>query len=234
MLTEKQKEQGERAVLGLLHEDFVKHRALKRHKRALEVWKMYGIPYKCTLDYLKKDLQDVVLLNDCYPLPGYPKDVKKIIVHVPQDTLPNELTPNEEKQAEINEYARQFIKYQRFDEEWKYRFLHFLDNYDFSLFTAFDFTGMNEDISLSDLNLLRNVYTRLQAEYKSNPTDYINTEPVYLDEYKEQYTSTLYELVMDNKTKQERKVRSREQKEAQELRLFEMKQQKRKEKHRGH
>lgn len=205
MLTEKQKEQGERAVLGLMHEDFAKHIALKRHKRAVDIWKRYAIPYRCAYDYLKKDLKGVVPLNDCYPLPGYPKDVKKIIVHAPQDTLPNELTPNKEKQAEIEELAQRYREYDTFTDEWNYRFLHFLQGYDFKAFKPFDFTGVNENMSYADLSLLQKVYKRLQAEYESNPTAYINTEPVYLDEYKEQYTSTLYELVMDNKTKQERK-----------------------------
>lgn len=220
MLTEKQIEQAERMIMGLSNDDVNKYRALKRHKNALEMWSRYLIPYRIAIDYLKRDLSGVVRINPCYPLPGYPKDkIKPILVHVPKDTMPDELTPNIEKQNEINEYERTLWEYRRIlknecnnDDigkpdlnEWCYKYGHLLEGYNIKSFSPFDFHGGSDKWYEGDIELMHKVFERLQKQYQSEPSKYITNEPEYKPEYDEQYTTSLFEFVFESKADKERK-----------------------------
>lgn len=218
MLTEKQKEQAERVLLGLSHDDLMKYRALKRHEAAVVMWQKYAIPYKVAYDYLKRDLSSVVRINPCYPLPGYPKDkFKPILVHVPQDTLQDGVTPNEEKQREIEELEKALSKYRQpyesnerttsecWDDVWCYKYGHLLVDYNINSFTCFDFHGGSEKMNEADEGLMRNIYERRQETYQRNASKYIACEPEYKPEYDNLYTLTLYVLVYENEAEKERK-----------------------------
>lgn len=209
-MTSEQKEKAALVVMKQMHEDMEKHNALMNHKRALEIWNNFWIPYKVAKDYLKTKSHNVINITDCYPEPGYPINADRVKVRVGVDTLPNDkFTPNEEKQAEIEQYRAKYRKWRfAYDDkdgfrEWEYRFAHFFEGYDFETFTSFDFVGSNE-LQPCDLLLLQKFYKRIGNEYEKNRNAYIQTEPIYKDEYKHLFTDNIYDLVYEGTAKAER------------------------------
>lgn len=85
MLNGKQREKAHEKILEQEGVDPVKHRAMLNHIKARYYSKRLLLPYRVCLDYIKRPkAPGEVELNDCYPLPGYPKD-KVIAVHYPRD-----------------------------------------------------------------------------------------------------------------------------------------------------
>lgn len=200
-----------------------KIKAYERHNTAKTWLALYGLPYRVALDYLKKwDNETLphkhVFINPCYPLMGYRvKDLPCII-------YPNEFIMPERVQGEtrtladlVNEWkglngypkpdilemAQEQTEHMRpwknkLDDNWKKYFAHFLGGYDFKSFSEFDFTGEQGTTPEPDINLLRNIYTRIASEYNANKDAYMNDEPLInvedINEYSEVCYKRIYEV----------------------------------------
>ena len=228
MLTEEQKAKGQIALLPTI-EDFEKARALDRHNEAVRGMELYGLPYRCYLDYLKYwDNNDMpyeerityVMINPCYPEEGYPLDKVRVVTpdDIDMDNAPRnekgriEILPFEDistlklsVQKEILHDIEPLRKWKILDDNWKRYFSHFLKGYDFESFTEFDFAGTSGQMGKEDLGLLRNIYARVLKEYENKALDnYIEEEPRTTPERLKRYTNNPYRVVWDKKTIVER------------------------------
>lgn len=201
MLTKEQEHKAQMKILEQMWIDIEKSMALERHKKAQEGMKQYGIPYRICLDYYKADTnKDTVSLNPCYPLPGY--EISKCVSVTTEDFEPKQRTDNrplrleeifsvdtlkEEKKQEVLKAISTCRTWVILDTEWERIFLHFFKGYDIGSFTEFDFYGTKNTVEPGDIQLLRNVYKRLQKKYQENPNDYLQSEPLLSD-----YDTDLY------------------------------------------
>lgn len=186
-----------------------KRLALELHKKAKrEAFKIYHLPYRCYYDYLKSRADhpgNKLMLNPCWPNPGYPID-KVIIVNKEEFDISKELANGSRPFEEVYSYdhlkpeVKEQVELIRnrfcpwgelFSDTWKKYFLKFLNGYDFTKFTCFDFFGATlgevdldgEIIDESQIGLLQSVYERLQKEYKENPSKYNYEDPLSCEEY---------------------------------------------------
>lgn len=217
MLTQ---EQRDKAKLKLLEQellDIEKAVALANHEQAQSSFYDYGLPYRVFLDYLKQPRNDNnVPINHCYPLPGFELskrvnvttndfDLSKMDSDIP--LCFNEVFCVENLKADKKAEVLRFIEDSRTwkqtgDTEWQRIFAHFLNGYDFSKFTEFDFLGTTNTLTQSDLGLLQKVYERYQEDYLQNPNDYIQSEPLLAD-YVGQFGSSPYIIHFTDEEKRE-------------------------------
>ena len=195
--------------------------SLELHKQAKkEAYKIYKLPYRVYYDYLRKRAfapTNRLMLNPCYPEPGYPID--GIIQVLENDfEIPQELLNGSRDNLYVYQYLKPEIKTQVdaikrrfcswdspdvFNEKWKSIFLKYLNGYDIESFSCFDFFGatLNElddpELGLIDesqIEMIRAVYLRLQGEYMENPSKYEYKEPYDAEEYSYLYTDCPFAL----------------------------------------
>ncbi len=186
-----------------------KRLALELHKKAKrEAFTTYHLPYRCYYDYLKNranNPSDKLMLNPCWPNPGYPTDkvirVSKNEFDITKELL-NGSRPYEEiyiydhLKPEVREQVTLIINRfctwsELFCDTWKRYFLKFLKGYDFTKFTCFDFFGATlgevdldgEIIDESQIDLMQSIYDRLQKEYNEDPSKYDYEDPLSCEEY---------------------------------------------------
>ena len=138
------------------------------------------------------------MLNPCWPNPGYPVD-KVIIVSKEEFDIPKTLLNGnrpfedlytiEHLKPEVREQVIQiknrFCTWgENYSSTWEKYFLKFLKGYDFRNFTCFDFFGVtigecDPELGLdeSDVELMQNVYSRLQSTYLEAPENYSYEDP---------------------------------------------------------
>lgn len=201
------------ALMNLRTDQLKRSHAYKMHQKACKWVHKYNLPWRVSMDYLKRfDLTSgVVLINECYPLPGYPitelihitladiannpacieilPDGKKKLKPQALDTLPPDLADV------IEEHNR---KYRPWDLEtaagrdsWEREFAHFLDNYDFDSFSCWEMFGTS-DLPESELYARKRYYKDVLQRYRSAKSSYRANEPPYLAEYADTYTTRKY------------------------------------------
>lgn len=210
------KEQEQKAGIALLNKQFdniKKAHALRNHETAKQWVGKYGLPYRVALDFIKNYNKESghPYINECYPLPGYKKSEVLIFVYPndfdteprPEDfcqyqgerclsfdgitNIMNRLKPDKDIQA--REHANKYRKWKEpHTPEWEKCFAHLLQGYDFDKFSEFDLFGTNGEYCINDIELLRNIYNRILADYLKNTKEYVNKEPVYTPEELTQYT----------------------------------------------
>jgi hypothetical protein len=198
--------------------------SLELHKLAKkDAFKVYALPYRAYYDYLRKRAKEpsnTLMINPCYPEPGYPIDgiirVTKSDFEIPKEAI--ESSPGEdlyiynylkpEIKAQVDAIINRFSPWHNattFSPEWKKIFLKFIKDYDFDTFTCFDFFGAtigeinDPEIGLVDesqIEVCKAVYKRLADEYKENPERYEYQEPIYHEEYGYLYQDTPFTMLM--------------------------------------
>lgn len=200
MLTKEQQHKAQMKILEQMWDDIEKAQALENHKQSQRAMNEYGLPYRVYLDYLKSDkYRDCVRINPCYPFPGYEVDSLMYIptddfIHPNNDGKPIALADlfsinalKDDTKQIVLKYIAEHRQWVINDDRWKYYFLHFLVGYDFKSFNEVDFWGTKGTMHPGDIQLLRNVYTRLQKEYTDNPGNYMQSEPLLSDYDEDKY-----------------------------------------------
>jgi len=195
--------------------------ALELHKIAKrEAFSVYSLPYRCYYDYLRnraKNPSDRLMLNPCWPSPGYPIDkvirVEKSEFVIPENesgsrTLEDlfcyqNLKPEIREQVDL--IRKRFCPWddgEIFNDTWKKYFLKYLQGYDFNTFGCFDFFGATPGelppeyglVDDSQITLLVTVYSRLQNEYSKDKDRYSYEEPADREEYHYLYQNEPFTL----------------------------------------
>ena len=215
-LTQEQELMARYALLNKATDNLRKQQAFDHHNTACKWVTEYGLPYRVSLDYLKTHSKDdgIVLINPCYPLPGYPVDGILTITGADLDydnpnlytvdekgvrTYKSELfySPNAGAAEEIRVHNLQFRTWDLETVDgltaWEYEFAHFLDGYDIDRFTAFDTFGRG-NVSDNALDAFKRTLKAIQHRFKANKQSYRTSEPVYLPEYDELYTVAAFKL----------------------------------------
>lgn len=181
---------------------------LEIHKMAKrDAFSLYGLPYRCYYNYLRdraKNPSNKIMINPCYPRPGYPVDsilrVSKKDFVIPDGAskgsrIESEIYTYDNLKPEIKEKvgllkARFCPWTENYDTNWKRYFLKYLKGYDFDNFACFDFLGTSEgelqETEFADqdqIELMKRVYKRLQDEYNELPSLYDFEDPDDCDEY---------------------------------------------------
>lgn len=175
------------------------------HKIAKRDCNKYELPYRCYYNYLLDRAHhpsNKLMLNPCYPEPGYPIEwilkVDKNDFDIPKELIGSRtidpytydnLKP--EVKEQVNQIRYRFSTWGAFDEKWHKIFGKYIANYDFESFTCFDFYGctlgeLNTDetsVTQDDIELLQRVYNRFATKYKENPNIYRVREPEYRPEF---------------------------------------------------
>lgn len=188
------------------------------HKQAKkEAFEIYKLPYRVYYNYLRKrafEPSDKMLLNPCYPEPGYPIDgVLKVIKE--DFELSEEILKGNREDIFTYEHLKPEVKEQVdkirahyctwhnediYGPEWKKIYLKFLKGYDFEAFNCFDFYGVPAwdlnalDVTNDDIEMLKNIFVRLKAEYDKSPEAYDYKEPLDCEEYYYLYTDKPFAL----------------------------------------
>jgi len=216
-------EQVHAASLALLP-DLEKYHAYIQYKQACKGMVRYGLPFRVYLDYLKrphKQLDDItryIEINPLYPQAGFKIDEVKTVCFEdftePHYTASGALSFDEsqytyedlspELQKEIQNDIDPVLIWKLYDKSWEYYFAHFLKGYDFKAFTEFDFYGLQGQQSQSDIQLLQNIYRRLQQDYDRNPNNYMNEEPTISASEYIQYQAEPFYICIDRNKAQER------------------------------
>lgn len=183
--------------------------SLELHKIAKrDGFRVYGLPYRIYYDYLRKRAKEPsnkLMLNPCYPDPGYPIEgiitVSKDDFEIPNEKMEKggaDLYTYDYLKPEVQEVVYRIMK--RFSPwankeninkaEWKKTFLHLFTGYDFKEFTCFDHFGMslteaNECYGVIEpqIDIFNDMCQLRQDEYLRNPEKYKHTEPIYREEY---------------------------------------------------
>lgn len=210
MLTEEQLLKAKIALARKNNEDPEKVIALECHKKAKTGFSEYGLPYRVYFDYLSeryhKD-KNTVPINPCYPLPGYPIDK---VIRVRKEDFNTSDQGNvytcdnlkDEKRLAVYMLIEQLRNWERFDYDgdWAHLFAMFLEGYDFTQFTEFDFIGEVGLLRPEELRLCRNFFSeaimKTFAEHKDNG-QYMLHEPKSRPEDKYLYYEQPFILVME-------------------------------------
>ena len=185
--------------------------ALNCHLWSIQMIDKFNLPYRILLDYFKKygyqymkggqaAVKDgIVLLNRCYPKPGYympdligvsmyiKKDVLNPLVIVRSGAFADDLTSTNydlridiaegsELKAEIEAKAAAQHTWNLSTHEWEYEFAHFINAADFDCYTNFDWWG-NKAAPNEEQENRMNYWKSLQADYHMNPNKYRREEP---------------------------------------------------------
>lgn len=191
--------------------------AYRQHLKACKWVDKYNLPYRVATDYLKRynKQSGVVLINECYPLPGYPaadlltftpdkvdSDNPKYHKSKNKDGKPmltidvfRHLKP--EYEAQVIEHNKQYrpwnLETAAGRGAWEREFAHFLEGYDIDAFTAFDMFG-SADAEENALYERKQYFKGVLDRYRSQKNAYRTSEPPYLDEYKGKYTDRKFRL----------------------------------------
>ena len=166
---------------------------LMNHEEALHGMELYGLPYQCYFDYLERPFNDTKNdpeqqpINPMYPKRWYPEDeIITLTIHDFDKAAVLSKCINATKgfsgytdiycmdtvKADIRERVLKRTEELRgwslYDDNWKRYFLYYLQGYDFTTFTYFDFYGIPED---NAPDTLIDKYVRLQSEY--DPTKHL-------------------------------------------------------------
>ena len=180
-------------------ETLEKAHALEMHRKACKWVTKYNLPYRVSMDYLKRydHTSGIVLINECYPAAGYkrsdllPVTVSELDYDNPALFTVNEngervysldvfKTPKPAVMARIEEHNRQFRTWDTETaaglEAWEHEFAHFLEGYDFDRFTPFDMIGQG-NMPADELNARKAYYKAIQARFEGNKSAYRTEEP---------------------------------------------------------
>lgn len=182
--------------------------ALELHKLAKkDCYTKYHLPYRCYYEYLKNranNPSNKLMLNPCWPSPGYPIDsvlkVDKNDFEIPENesgSRPQEevycyenLKP--ETKELVNQIIERFTPWTNpFDTTWQRYYCKFLQGFDFNSFNCFDFFGaspveLEPTMGIIDepqIEITRRVYTRLQERYNTSIPLYEYEDPESCEEY---------------------------------------------------
>ena len=198
MLTPEQVEKAKQALEKKRLQDKEKRNAMLYHMEALADIYIFDVflPYRVLRDLHQKEHEGTfmeVFPNSFYPLPGKPVSLesehpvyrgdisklpKKIVVFDGQAVeLPDVMADADyRQQSEI--YQRKVDDSKMDSGNWGYWYGRFLDPYDFSTFTAYDFFGRvaddGEEFPIEDF---RKLCIDIQTDFRKHPENY-NTEPV--------------------------------------------------------
>lgn len=204
--------------------DLDKMYAIREHLWIMQMIYAYNLPFKILHDYFKKygtkhqradaaHNDSIVLLNRCYPRPGYlidklvyvPQKSVKLIEGVFADDLSDlKLTINDKelKTKAESTAAEQHVWDLRTAagrKNWEYYFAHFLQSAHFDEYSHFDFWGEksapNGRTTQEQQDRIA-YWKRVQSKYLRNPENYMQTEPPYLPEYDGKYTTMMF--ICDN------------------------------------
>lgn len=194
---------------------------LELHKKAKrEAFKLYYLPYRCYYDYLRNrahNPSNKLMLNPCWPHPGYPVDK---IIKVSQEEFEIQKDGNRsyeemycldnlkpEVKEQVLKVKERFCPYGKiFDEDWERYFLKFLKGYHFENFTCFDFFGatlgeLDPELGVTDesqIILCQRMYECLQDKYNSNPSKYEYEDPEDHEEYLFLYQNMPFTIIKSN------------------------------------
>lgn len=185
--------------------------SLELHKIAKrDGFHVYKLPYRVYYDYLRKranEPSDKLMLNPCYPDPGYPiegilKVSKDDFIISKEDMATKKGADlycyenlNPECQEIVNRIKKRWSPWERlealFSAEWEQTFLHLLNGYDFNSFSCFDFFGGSlteandqyDCVTTAEIEIMRHIYTRHKEKYLENPEKYKPNEPLNREEY---------------------------------------------------
>lgn len=201
-------------------EELDKSWALQCHRTALEWVKRYNLPYKICKQYIghPENHAGVVQINPCYPMPGYPvKDLLTFSLEDLDSENPEYYTTEEEgKHAgeriynwryfdemplpraladRVEEHNRQFMTWDLQTDagrkEWERQFAHFLEGYDIDSFSAWDMFG-DPHAAENALEEKKRYYRGILLRFRTSKEAYRATDPVYLEEYADEYTDRAY------------------------------------------
>ena len=215
-MTEKQREKAIQALLEKREADLQRQHAYKVRQKALKWIKKYNLPYRVSVDYLKKYglNSGIVLINRCYPLPGYPRadlltitpddlnrDLETLFTQEPGKLLKYDMklfrTPKPEVKERIEQHNRQFhtwdLETDTGLESWEHEFAHFIVPYDIDSFTVFDMFG-TVDASENALYARKRYFKGIIDRFNSANGAYRASEPPYLPEYADKYTTNTFVL----------------------------------------
>ena len=218
-MIENQDHKAKITVLQLRLEQIKRHHAFMMHQKARKWVTKYNLPYRISLDYLKQyDLASgIVLINECYPKPGYPKDgvlhlgINDMDVNNPDcyeerdgkriqniNTFKTPLPAAAQKIEMNNQRFRTWnLQTEEGREEWERQFAHFLDGYDLDSFSSWDMFGVPDapdDVLEALRRYLKGVLLRYRDSKTASRTSYRTEEPPYLPEYDELYTTQKFLL----------------------------------------
>ena len=219
MMTPEQEQKARAALMEKALDDFKKGNAFERHQKACKWVFEFNLPYRVSLDYLKryKAADGVVMINRCYPLPGYPAAALLTLTPGELDEQNPDTykvdpdgrkvlnmkifdTPLQNIEEKIQENLRQFWTWDLETPEglqaWELEFAHFLDGYDIDSFTAFDMFG-RPDADENALYERKRYYKGVLDRFKHSKNAYRQNEPPYLPEYAEKYTDKRFILKWD-------------------------------------
>lgn len=217
MLTPEQKEKAQMALIDKVTDDLYKSLALRNHNAAVEWVEIYNLPYRVSLDYLKSYSvsSDIVKINRCYPLAGYPVD-KILTIGFDDLDLDNpdlyklddkgmrvysmELfhTPKPDVMEVIEKHNRQFHTWEVGDAVWEYEFIHFLDGYHIDEFSSFDMFG-RKGVDEDRLNERKRYFVELQDKYMHDKSRYRSEEPKKTPEDASIYTEWKFHLELNKR-----------------------------------
>lgn len=221
MLTEEQRKKAQTKILEQEGIDISKHTAMVNHIKALHYFNRFKIPYRVCLDYIKRPKQaGEIELNDCYPLPGYPKD-KLISVHYPQDFDKQEdniyslygIYELDNLKADIKEqiaeHNKQFYNGNIFFDTEQADFVRLLEGYDLYSFNVFDWFGTrragteDEDITDQDCKVIASVYALLVDGYKRDKAEHPQRyrKHKYTDKQLDNYQEQPFNIIWDTEDK---------------------------------
>jgi len=219
MINGVQREKAQAKILEQEGVDPARHRAMLNHIKAVYYCHLFKLPYRVCLDYIKRPRkQGEVELNDCYPLPGYPKD-KVLSVHYPSDFIKAEdniysvngiynldnLTDKAREQ--IEKHNEQFRTGCIFFDTERADFARLLEGYDLKTFSVFDWFGSRaEELSTPDdkmdkdsLGCMANVYKVLLDSYledkAEHPSKYRRHK--YTDNELDRYQAEPFNIIWD-------------------------------------
>ena len=228
MLTDEQRQKAQRALDNSSLPMFdikrmEQENAYRTHIWACKMVEQYNLPYRILLAYFKQHGyeylknhgaahdENIVLINRCYPLPGYTiadlptidwyirKNEINPFIRIVSGPFDDDLTSSkfdlrtfiddEAINAQIEEATRKQHTWDLQTSEgikaWEHEFAHFLADENFSTYTAFDWFGVKT--STPDNSKIK-YWKKLQRDYRKNPDEYRQEEPPYLPEYANKYT----------------------------------------------
>lgn len=203
-------------------EDLVKAAAVQEHLFTMQMVNVYNLPFKILRDYYKKygykylkstdtaHNDSIVLLNRCYPRPGYLIDkligVNTSDINLLEGRFADDLNDlklvikddrlKEEVESTAAEQHLWDLSTAAGHKHWEYYFAHFLASAHFDEYSYLDWWGErtpNEVMTQAQQDRIA-YWKRLQRAYLRNPENYMQEEPQYLPEYEGKYTNAMMYL----------------------------------------
>lgn len=209
-----------------LHDDETmrKEHALNCHLWAMQMVDVYNLPYRILYDYFIQygydymkgwqpaERNGIVLLNRCYPKPGYyipdlvgvsmyiSKDVLNPDVYIDVGPFADDLTSSnydirtlikdgtalkEEVEAKAAAQITWNLETAAGIQEWKYQFGHWLNGAQFNDYRTFDWWGKKTAPNEEEKI---SFWKCLQADYYMHPENYRQEEPPFNPEDTDKYT----------------------------------------------